>query len=285
MNNLLKLFALNRNNAQRKFEIVNLKDSDEATIYLYDVIVSDDETAEWWGGISPQSFIKSLNEITAKVINLRINCPGGDVFAGRAMETAIRQHDSKIIAHIDGYAASAASYVALGCDEVKIAQGGFFMIHKAWTFAFGNSDDLLKTADLLDKIDESLVATYTSETKLEADKVRKMMAEETWINANEAIEWGFADSIAESKVKASAWDFSAYARPPKQEIEQNIEAGTVLASNLVPDTVLSETLEPSYYLGPAPNATLSESIDVYSNEDHRIRQQQRLAVVSRLGIS
>lgn len=133
------------------------------------------------------------------------------------MEQAIREHTSTVIAHIDGYAASAASYLALAADEVHIAEGAFFMIHKAWTLAWGNADDLLHMAGVLEKIDESLVTTYARETGQSAEQLRDWMAEETWFNAEESVQYGFADSIAVAAPKnAAEWDFSAYAHAPKQ---------------------------------------------------------------------
>ncbi len=205
---LHKLLADNRGRGMFKAEA----SGNEATIYLYDVIVADD----YWGGVGAQSFVKELNSISADTIHLRINCPGGDVFAARAMEQAIREHGSKVIAHIDGYAASAASYMALAADEVVIAPGGFFMIHKAWTVAFGNSNDLLDTAALLDKIDGSLVDTYARETGNDKAQIADWMAAETWFTAEEAVQFGFADSIAEASPRASAsWNLSAYSGAPQ----------------------------------------------------------------------
>lgn len=210
---LIKLLALN--NKRGQFRTETNGNGDSATIYLYDVIVSD----SYWGGVDPMSFIKELLAINAPVIHLRINSPGGDVFAARAIEQAIREHSSQIIAHIDGYAASAASYLALAADEVQIAPGGFFMIHKAWTVVFGNSKDMMDAANLLDKIDESLVNTYVSETGQDAQQVRDWMAAETWFTAAEAVQYGFADSIAQGADKSASnqihWDFSAYAKAPK----------------------------------------------------------------------
>lgn len=209
MNPLQKLLISNRGAGQFRCEA----GKDEATIYLYDVIVSDD----YWGGVSAQNFVKELNALDAPVIHLRINSPGGDVFAGRAMAQAIREHNSKVIAHVDGYAASAASYVALAGDEVHMAEGGFFMIHKAWTIAFGNSDDLMDTAALLEKIDNSLISTYAKETGQDEEQIGKWMAEETWFNADEAIEYGFATHKSEDSAQASAWDLSAYSKAPEAE--------------------------------------------------------------------
>jgi len=208
---LLKLLNDNRGRGQFRAE----KNGDEATIYLYDVIVSDD----YWGGVSAQAFVKELRAMTAETINIRINCPGGDVFAARAMEQAIRDHGSKIVAHIDGYAASAASFLAIAADEVVMSEGGFYMIHKAWTFAMGNSDDLVETAGLLEKVDESLVASYAKKTGKELEDIREWMKAETWFTAQEAVDNGFVDRIAEGKVKGQ-WNLSAYGKPPQVEPEQ-----------------------------------------------------------------
>ncbi len=228
MNQMLKLLIDNRS-APRRFEVK--AEAEEATVYLYDVIVSDD----FFGGVSAQTFVKELNAITAPVIHLRINSPGGDVFAARAIEQAIREHKSKVVAHIDGYAASAASYVALAADEVVIAEGGFYMIHKAWTFAYGNADDLVETAALLEKVDDSLVTTYAKETGQTPEQIREWMAAETWFSAQEAVDYGFADGLAEDAPKASAWNLSAYAKAPtakkvepEKEPEQVPDTGALL---------------------------------------------------------
>ena len=160
MDRLLKLLRDNARNRTASTPKAKAEESGEATLYLYDVIVSDD----YWGGVAAEAFVKELNATAAPTIHLRINSPGGEVFAARAIEAAIRNHPARIVAHVDGYAASAASFVAVACDEVEIAPGGFFMIHKAWTFTAGNADDLLHTAEMLDKLDASLVDTYAKKT-------------------------------------------------------------------------------------------------------------------------
>lgn len=216
-NGLMALLAANRGRGQFRAEATG---GDEATIWLYDVIVRDD----YWGGISALAVGKALAEHRdASVIHLRIDSPGGDVFAGRAMEQLIAEHPARIISHVDGFAASAASYVALSADEVQISSGGMFMIHKAWTFTFGNSDQIRKEADLLEMIDETLVKTYAEKTGQDPDQLREWIAAETWFNAEQAVEHGFADRIAgaaadeaEPENRARAWDLSAYARAPQQ---------------------------------------------------------------------
>jgi ATP-dependent Clp protease protease subunit len=190
---------------------------DEATLYLYDVIASGKMEAEWWGGVAPELFVKELNALDVKTIHLRINSPGGSVFGARAMESAIRAHKAKIIAHVDGYAASAASFLAVACDEVEMAKGAFMMIHKAWSCMCGNSDDFLSAAELLDKIDGTLAETYAAKCGLTTDEIMEMLEAETWLTGQEAVDLGLADRLMDEEAKASAWDMSAYENAPKVE--------------------------------------------------------------------
>jgi ATP-dependent Clp protease protease subunit len=166
--------------------------------------------------VSAQSFVRALAEITADVIHLRINCPGGDIFAARAMETAIRGHSAKVIAHIDGVAASAASFVMLAADEVEISDGAFVMIHKGWAFAMGNADELKEMAGLLDAVDATLVRTYAKETGQDESDILAWMAAETWFSSDDAVQKGFADRIAGDApaANATAWNLSAYNNAP-----------------------------------------------------------------------
>lgn len=265
MKHLAKLYAKNRNVAGRLFEV--RAEADQTVIFLYDVIVDGELEAEWWGGVAPMAFINALNSITAPVIHLRINSPGGSVFAARAMEAAIRAHTSKIVAHIDGYAASAASFLAIACDEVEISPHAFFMIHKAWSFTWGNADDLVKEAELLNKVDESLVNSYVRETGQDADQVRTWMTDETWFSADESIQFGFADRIAVDAEKPSAaWDMSAYKAAP-----------AATAINSPSPAPVATVAEPQANPGQDPE-------EQFLNESHRARQQQRMNVLARTAI-
>lgn len=212
MNKLMRLLADNRGVGVFKAEAVG----NEATIYLYDAIVSD----AYWGGVSAADFVRELAALKVDTIHLRINCPGGEVFAAQAMAQAIREHSATVIAHVDGYAASAASWLALACDQVLISEGGFFMIHKAITMAYGNADDLRITADLLEKVDGTLVAGYVKETGQEEQQITDWMAAETWFNANESVQYGFADAIAGAAPKAlKQWNLATYNKAPALVIQ------------------------------------------------------------------
>lgn len=211
-----KLFDLAQGNAGKGAGIRSEVDGDTATIYVYDVIDS------WWG-VSAADFARELNAISASNIVIRINSPGGDVFEARAMMTAIQEHSATFTAKIDGLAASAATALSLACDSVEIAEGGFYMIHQAWTFAMGNADDMTATARLLEKIDTVLVEGYVGKTGKPEAEVRELMKAETWFDANEAIEAGFCDKLIEAKsakAEARAFNIAAYANAPKALTEQ-----------------------------------------------------------------
>ena len=187
---------------------------DEATIYLYDAI------DPYWG-VNAADFVQALNQITASTIHLRINSPGGDVFEARTIATAISEHASKVIAHIDGVAASAATYIAIAADEVRMADGAFFMIHNAWTIAYGNSTELRTVADLLDKVDDSIINDYVRKTGKDRQQIGDWMADETWFTAQEALDNGFVDAVDQAEAKAkSMWNLSAYAKVPKALTEK-----------------------------------------------------------------
>ncbi len=167
-------------------------------------------------GISAERFVKDLMAITAPVIHMRINSPGGDVFEAQAMITAIAQHPSKVVAHIDGLAASAAAQLALAADEVEIADGAFYMIHRSWTFAMGNAEDLISVAELLEKVDAEMIKHFMRETGKSEDQINTWVNDETWFNADEAVEHGFADRKAEtSTASAKAWNLSVYEHVPR----------------------------------------------------------------------
>ncbi len=199
-----------------------------ATIWLYDVIGADA-----WGGVDAARFAQDLAGIEAPLIHLRINSPGGDVFDARAMATALRAHPARIVAHIDGLAASAASYVALAADEVAISEGAFLMIHNAWGVVLGNRHDLLEMALTLEKIDASIAADYQRKSSQDLATVQGWMDAETWFTAQQALGAGLVDRIASgaSGGKATAqqrWNLSAYpdaplpqSRPPAASAAQD----------------------------------------------------------------
>ncbi len=214
---LEKLIATNKDKS-RRFEIV-AKSEAEADVFVYDTI-----SAVW--GIDPAAFVKALAEVKATTIHLRINSPGGDVFAARAMGTALKQHPARIIAHIDGLAASAASFLMLVADRIEISDGAFVMIHAPWAGMQGNAEALRQEADLLDKIAASMAADYAKRTGASLETVAKWMDGETWFSAQEALDAGLVDEIVESVTAKAEWDLSAYQHAPATLVAAMAKAPT-----------------------------------------------------------
>ncbi|MEN3213602.1 Clp protease ClpP [Methylorubrum populi] len=218
MKKLLQLLEANRDRSS--FRVKAEDGSDEATIYVYGAIGD-------YYGIDPQSFVRELAAITASIIHLRINSPGGDVFAARAMKTALEQHAAKVIAHIDGLAASAASFLMLAADEIEISEGAFVMIHQPWTYAVGSADELRASAAVLDKVGLAIVGDYVRRTGKSEEEVLAWMKAETWFTADEAVENGFCDRKAGD---AGAAGDPEQEEPAEEPAERDPEAPS--ASNL-----------------------------------------------------
>ncbi len=205
--------------ARGSYRIEN-KTAKEATVYIYDEI--------GWFGIMAETFVKDFNDIKAETIHIRINSPGGNVFDGTAIANAIKQHKSKTIVHIDGIAASISSIIAIAPDETVMAENAFFMFHEAWTIVIGNAEGLREEADLLDKIDSTILAkAYSKKTGKKEEEIKDLMAAETWLTAEEALEMGMIDGIeedGEEKAKATLFDLSVFANVPDKlrDIKQDL---------------------------------------------------------------
>lgn len=223
MNKLLCLLKANAKRGSFKAE--------DNTIYLYDMIVSSDEEADWFGGVSAESFVAALKGMSGPVA-LRINSPGGDVFGARVMQQAMAEYPDAITAHVDGLAASAATFLTSAADRTVMAEGSMLMVHKAWSIALGNADDFMHQAGILEKLDATIAQTYTgaaeSRGKEPAD-FAQMMTDETWLSAAEAIDLGLADEEVKSKKSGkknlAKWDLSAFtnAPTPGPDEEDNVD--------------------------------------------------------------
>lgn len=192
--------------SEKSWYRIKAQSESEVDVYLYD------EISMW--GIEAEQFIRDLNGITAEIINLRINSPGGDVFDGAAIFNALERHSAKVITHIDGLAASMASIVALAGDEVRMAENAFFMIHHPWCLCIGNAEDMKKTAEILDKLGDSSIRTYVRKSGQSEKQIRSWLDEETWFSAEEAKDAGFITEIVQSPGVESRFDLSIYSKVP-----------------------------------------------------------------------
>lgn len=158
-----------------------------------------DEIGLW--GISAARFIDELKAIDdgQAAITVAINSPGGDVFDGFAIHNALLRLGARCTVRIDGLAASAASVIACGGHQVVMAANAMLMIHNPWTFTYGSAHDLRKTADMMDKARDGILAAYRRKAPaIEDATLIQMLDEETWLSADEALALGLVDVIGES---------------------------------------------------------------------------------------
>lgn len=172
-------------------------DGHTATIRLYDPI---DSYGDWWG-VSAKEFVTALDEIPERVdeIRLHINSPGGDVFDGIAILNALRNHPARVVAIVDGIAASAASFIATGVDELVMAKNSELMIHDAWGLCVGNAADMMSMADMLAKNSDNIASIYAEKAGGDLAAWRAVMEAETWYTAEEAVAAGLADRVDDRK--------------------------------------------------------------------------------------
>lgn len=177
-----------------------------AEILLYDNIGEG-----LFGGISAQGFMDELKgHASVNAIDLRLNSGGGDVFDGLAIHNALVRHPARVTTHVDGLAASIASVIAMAGDEIRMADNAMMMIHDPWTWAMGSAEELRKQAGTLDKIRDTLLATYTGRTGADQAEISGMMTAETWMDAQEAVSRGFADAVTEPMAQAAHVNMQAF---------------------------------------------------------------------------
>lgn len=162
--------------------------------------------------------MKSIKE--DEDITLEVNSYGGDVFLGIDLMNTLRSHQGEVTVIVTGIAASAASVLAMGADVIKMYSNTQMMIHNAWTIAIGNAKELRKVADDLESIGESVLASYTH--RVDADTVKKLLDEETYMSASKAKEYGFIDEIVDDNAEEVESEMFAN---KAQKFNENITAG------------------------------------------------------------
>ncbi|MBO5449803.1 MAG: Clp protease ClpP [Ruminococcus sp.] len=168
----------------------------EENILYFDGTIAEES---WYDDeISPQIFKEELAQCNGD-ITIWINSPGGDCIAAAQIYNMLREFPHSVTAKIDGLAASAATVVAMAADKVCISPVSMFMIHNPSTIAWGDTQEMRKTIDMLDQVKESIMNAYELKTGLDRKKLAKLMDEETWMNAYKAIELGFADEITQRR--------------------------------------------------------------------------------------
>lgn len=206
----LQLFS---RETKRMWEIKQQADNpDTIDMYIYGYIEGD--YYDWWNDVVVESETSAnhfRNELAkypdVKQINLYVNSFGGYVYEAMAIRNQLKRHPANITGYVDGFAASAASFILTACNEVKMYSNTMQMIHNAINGAYGNSTQLRKAADDLDKIMEGNRQAYLEKSngKLTEEKLIELLEAESWLTANDCLAYGLCDEvIAEEKDMAEA---------------------------------------------------------------------------------
>ncbi len=176
------------------------KNGNEATITIYGDITSYPWSEEDVSAYNLSKQLDALGDVSQ--INVYINSYGGEVAEGLAIYNALKRHKAKVTTYCDGFACSIASVIFMAGDERVMSEASLLMIHNAWTWAAGNSQELRKQADDLEKITQASVEAYKAHSTLSEEEIKALMDAESWILPEEAIEYGFATSIVKTEKAA-----------------------------------------------------------------------------------
>lgn len=176
------------------YEFKNITSS-EADLFVYGEIVQE-KSVDWWTGEESQTdvglmdFKEQLDSIgNVQKLNLYINSPGGDVFTASTMISMLQRVKDKgttINAYVDGLSASAASFLMMVADNVNLYKNSTVMVHKPMSFAMGNANDMQKTIDALNKIEESvMMPMYMNKSKVSEEEIKSLIDAETWLSSKE----------------------------------------------------------------------------------------------------
>ena len=187
------------------------RDADESgeRVLYFDGEISDET---WWGDeITPAMFKSELFSDKGD-ITIWLNSPGGDCIAASQIYAMLMDYPHNVTAKIDGIAASAASVIAMAGTKVLMAPTALMMVHNPLTIAIGDTDEMQKAISMLDEVKESIINAYQVKTNQSRAKISHWMDAETWMNANKAIELGFADGVLEDSKRHQATPTYAFSR-------------------------------------------------------------------------
>ncbi|MEW9576665.1 Clp protease ClpP [Bacillus toyonensis] len=224
-----------KNKQNKFFQMKASANGKTADVFIYGEITK--YAWEEYGEVSSITFKNELDELGdgIETINLYINSPGGSVFETMAIIAMLQRHPAKVISYIDGIGASCASVLPMISDKIIMYANSMLMVHNAWTYASGNADQLRKAADDIERINQSMVQHYLTRAgeKLDADILKQLLDAETWLSAEEAMEYGLCDEVIPANNAAACLDekwMKEYKNIPQQLVnaQANISPNEML---------------------------------------------------------
>lgn len=224
-----------------------------------------DEIGMW--GVNGADFKRALDGFdNVSEIVLNLHSPGGSVFDGLAIYNQLKNHKASVTVKVDGLAASIASVIAMAGDTIIIPENAFIMVHKPRMPAHGVADELRESADLLDKVETTLVAAYRAKTGVTEDVLAEMLEAETWLTGVEAVEQGFADQLAEPIQAAATLKtglIEGFTQMPKD------------AQNLIGDNATDPTNSAAPVAPATPEPVATVSVDDFKAAERTRREEVR----------
>lgn len=173
----------------QKFNVKHNEEEKTTNITIYGVIGNS-----WFGdSFSASDIDKALNDAGENDVIINLNSPGGDAFDGISIFNRLKRHNGKVTIHVDGWACSAASIIAMAADELVMELGSMMMIHEAGSIVWGSKKDMRKEADVLEELEEGIIDIYNTKSQISRDEIREKVDAETWMSAKTAVELGFAN--------------------------------------------------------------------------------------------
>lgn len=219
---------------QKYYQMAVNDETKTAEIYIYGDITS----WEWLeSDVSSYTLAKELQSLPEDIssINVYINSYGGNVSEGLAIYNALKRHKAKVTTYCDGFAASIASVIFMAGDERVMSSASLLFIHNAWTYTYGNANELKKAAEDLEKITQASINAYMEYINISEDELKEKMDAESWLSPSECMEWGFCTRIESEKNSNNA------SQSVKKAMMQKLLAKEVIS---IPDPKEPEPTEP-----------------------------------------
>jgi len=223
----------------QKFNAVHNEETNTSEITIYGVIGSS-----WWNdSFSASDIDQAIKDAGTNDIIINLNSPGGDAFDGISIFNRLKRHQGKVTIHVDGWACSAASVIAMAADELIMELGSMFMIHEASNIVWGTKTAMRKEADVLEELEEGIIDIYMTKANVSREEIRQKVDAETWFSAKKAVEYGFATK-AEGTVEDPI--------EPTNSIEQKQQIMNELKNILKPNNQTQE---------PVPTSATPSTVD------------------------
>ena len=191
---------MNKEMLNRITPVIKNEVTDSEHILTLSGVVAKDSIFDHDGDlINMKAISDSLESIGNRKLLIKLNSYGGDAFEGIEIYNYLKSLKNKVVVEVTSIAASAASIIAMGADEIRMSNGSQLMIHEASTFAVGTKSEMQKTLNALKSMDNSIVDIYHEKTGLDKTEILQLMEEETWFTSEEAVKYKFADNVITTK--------------------------------------------------------------------------------------